>query len=652
MPHGTPYIVHVFQVERWADDGAHYGYRRPKETGKLHDIAAAMGNSGISGGMLFLLSLLGLLHWVHAVPTLSANVSATARAPVQFAITLTQSDVYHDGFKRPGGILMNGQFPGPMLELRQGDDVEFTVWNLLPYATTVHFHGIDQLGTPWSDGVPGVSQKGIQPGEFFVYKWTATQYGSYFYHAHERSHIEDGLVGPIYIKPADSVERPFALISNDSNELEAMRKAEENTRPLVLSDWRHLPSEQVWQAEEATGLDAFCASSLLINGKGSVNCLSRATIDEFTSPALKQLLNGTQLTDMGCIPPTIVATQGPYPHNFSAIPPGLFSGCEPTEGSTEILTVDPHDGYVSWDLIGANSLLNIAFSIDEHPMYIYAVDGRYVEPQLVDAVTITNGRRFSVLVKLDKPAGDYTVRFVVNGLSQMMNGSAILTYVNAVKTQSGPSEPYINLVGSNATADVTFQNESAMVPFPVETPAQTADQTFILSLNHYNASYRWTLGNSSYPLSLEESQPLLFYPDSPAAYNDLTIRTKNGTWVDFIFNVTGPVQPPHPIHKHSNKFFLLGSGEGAWTYASVSEAMQHIPHSLNLKNPPLLDTSYTPAAATGPTWMAIRYQVTNPGAFLMHCHIQVHQSGGMALAILDGVDAWPTIPLEYQLHSL
>jgi len=149
--------------------------------------------------------------------------------------------------------------------------------------------------------VPGLSQKGIQPGESFVYKWTATQYGSYFYHSHERSHIADGLFGPIYIKPADFVERPFALISNDSNELEAMRKAEENTKPLVLSDWRHLPSEKVWEAEEATGLDAFCANSLLINGKGSVNCLSRATIDEFTSPALKLLLNGSQLTDMGCV---------------------------------------------------------------------------------------------------------------------------------------------------------------------------------------------------------------------------------------------------------------------------------------------------------------------------------------------------------------
>ncbi|GAD99533.1 laccase-1 [Paecilomyces variotii No. 5] len=613
-----------------------------------------MGNSNIPGGMLFLLSLLGLLRLVQAAPALSADVCAagnSTKAPVKFAITLTESDVYHDGFKRQGGILMNGQFPGPLLELYQGDEVEFTVWNLLPYSTTVHFHGIDQLGTPWSDGVPGLSQRGIKPGQSFVYKWKANQYGSYFYHAHEKGQIEDGLYGPIHIKPADSVERPFSLISNDSDELEVMRKAEDNTKPIILSDWRHLPSQKVWDAEEATGLDAYCANSLLINGKGSVNCLPRETINEFTSAAVKQVLNGSQLTDMGCIPPTVSVIQGPFPHNFSAIPSGLYSGCESTEGSTEVLTVDPHDGYASWDLIGAANQLHMAFSIDEHPMYVYAVDGRYIEPQLVDVVTVTNGRRLSILVKLDKPAGDYTVRSVADGLNQMMNASATLTYINTVKTQSGPSKPYINLVASNATADVTFQNESTIVPFPVETPAESVDQTFILNLNHYNASYRWTLGNSSYPLSLEESQPLLFYPDSPAAYNDLTIRTKNGTWVDLIFNVTGPLQGPHPIHKHSTKFFMLGSGDGAWTYASVAEAAQHIPQSLNFKNPPLLDTTATPAAASGPSWLAIRYQVVNPGAFLVHCHIQVHLSGGMALAILDGVDAWPTIPEEYQLAS-
>lgn len=131
-----------------------------------------------------------------------------------------------------------------------------------------------------------------------MYRWTAFQYGSYFYHAHEKLHIEDGLYGGIYIRPDDSVERPFKLITNDTKELAAIQEAEENTEPLVLSDWRHLPSQKIWDAEEATGLDAYCANSILINGKGSVDCLSRATIDQYTSATQKLVLNGSQLTDM------------------------------------------------------------------------------------------------------------------------------------------------------------------------------------------------------------------------------------------------------------------------------------------------------------------------------------------------------------------
>ena len=43
---------------------------------------------------------------------------------------------------------------------------------------------IRQLGTPWSDGVPGVSQRPIASGGSFTYKWTATQFGSYWYIHH------------------------------------------------------------------------------------------------------------------------------------------------------------------------------------------------------------------------------------------------------------------------------------------------------------------------------------------------------------------------------------------------------------------------------------------------------------------------------------
>jgi len=80
--------------------------------------------------------------------------------------------------------------------------------------------------------------------------------------------------------------------------------------------------------------------------------------------------------------------------------------------------------------------------------------------------------------------------------------------------------------------------------------------------------------------------------------------------------------------------------------------MQHIPESFNFKAPQIRDTFNTPAAETGPTWLAIRYQVVNPGPFLLHCHLQVHLSGGMAIALLDGVDKWPVVPEGYRLPVL
>lgn len=45
--------------------------------------------------------------------------------------------------------------------------------------------------------------------------------------------------------------------------------------------------------------------------------------------------------------------------------------------------------------------------------------------------------------------------------------------------------------------------------------------------------------------------------------------------------------------------------------------------------------------------MVLRYQVVNPGAFLLHCHVQTHVAGGMVVAMLDGVDEWPEVPEEY-----
>ncbi|KAJ5625101.1 hypothetical protein N7510_001410 [Penicillium lagena] len=594
----------------------------------------------ISFGSWFLIVAVCLARWASA-------------ATRYFAITLTWENRTVAGITRPM-IHTNGQFPAPRLSLNQGDSVEFYVQNDCPFSVTVHFHeilttGIEQRGTPWSDGTPGVSQRPIEQGSSFLYQWTADQYGAYFYHAHHRGQIDDGLYGPIYITPASSVERPFDLISNSSTDLKAMLEAEKNTSPIMLSDWKRYTSEQIWSAEEASGVDALCANALLINGMGSVTCFSQAEIASFVNKTgLQPFLGNETLTDLGCFPPDLVAAQGAYPHNYSALLPGMFYGCVPTEASHALFNVNPAAQYVSWDLTSSAGVLEMIFSVDEHEMYVYAIDGRYIEPQLADAVIVPNANRYSVMIPLNKPAGDYTIRVASASANQILNVTATMHYEAANKLHR-PSNPWITPAGINATEETILFDESQVVPFPVIVPSTDVAATFILNIAQTNASYVWKMAHQSFNIEYEESQPLLFNQSSIPS--DLYIRTKNNTWIDFILQVTTLGQPRHPIHKHSNKHFVIGQGNGTFNYSSVAEAMQFIPDSFNLKTPQYRDTSPTPLPLNEPTWLAIRYQVVNPGAFLMHCHIQMHQSGGMVLAILDGVDHWPVIPLEYRLDE-
>jgi FtsP/CotA-like multicopper oxidase with cupredoxin domain len=57
-----------------------------------------------------------------------------------------------------------------------------------------------QKGTPWADGVSGLSQWAIKPGRAYRYKWKATERGTYWYHSHDKDRIMDGLYGAIQIR--------------------------------------------------------------------------------------------------------------------------------------------------------------------------------------------------------------------------------------------------------------------------------------------------------------------------------------------------------------------------------------------------------------------------------------------------------------------
>lgn len=107
-----------------------------------------------------------------------------------------------DGYEK-SMILVNGQSPGPLIEANIGDTIRVVVNNQMSAeSTTIHWHGIDQRNTTWMDGVAGVSQCGIPPGESFTYEFELSgQRGTFWYHSHLTIQYVDGLYGPLVSLP-------------------------------------------------------------------------------------------------------------------------------------------------------------------------------------------------------------------------------------------------------------------------------------------------------------------------------------------------------------------------------------------------------------------------------------------------------------------
>jgi FtsP/CotA-like multicopper oxidase with cupredoxin domain len=342
-------------------------------------------------------------------------------------------------------------------------------------------------------------------------------------------------------------------------------------------------------------------------------------------------------------------TQGNFQPTYpEKVPEGLAAGCKATSGSQEVFHASSTERWAAFNFISAASNKAIVIAIDQHPMWVYAVDGVFVEPQQVDTLFVYNGERYSVLVALDQTPGDYTIRIANNLPDQLVSGYGTLSYVNGNKKTN--STPTINYGGVATLPGARALQTAVLSPLAAPPVAQAADATYVLEMGRYQANWRWTMTNeSSYlPETNNSGTPLLQLTD-PAAYakahSDHIIATRNGSWVDLVvvsgIGPSNPAQPPHPIHKHGNKGYVIGGGNGMFNWSSVAEAQKAQPEAFNLVNPPYRDGFVTPPVLFAPAWVAFRYYVDNPGAWLLHCHIQTHLVGGMALAVLDGVDQWP-----------
>lgn len=113
----------------------------------------------------------------------------------------------------------NGQTPGPTIEAVEGDRVRILVTNRLPEHTTIHWHGI--LLPNGMDGVGGLTQPHIDPGETWAYEFTLRQHGTFMYHPHadEMVQIAFGMMGFFIIHPKGGegprVDREFAIMLHE-----------------------------------------------------------------------------------------------------------------------------------------------------------------------------------------------------------------------------------------------------------------------------------------------------------------------------------------------------------------------------------------------------------------------------------------------------
>ncbi|MBS1905410.1 MAG: multicopper oxidase family protein [Actinobacteria bacterium] len=146
-----------------------------------------------------------------SVETLTADPHRAA--DVRVRLTARREHIRIRGGRTVDGFTVNGASPGPVLRARQGQLVEVELVNeTVSDGATLHWHGVEVPCA--ADGVAGVTQNAVRPGETFLYRFVATHPGTYWYHSHQVSHeqVVGGLLGAVVI---ESDADPAPMVTTD-----------------------------------------------------------------------------------------------------------------------------------------------------------------------------------------------------------------------------------------------------------------------------------------------------------------------------------------------------------------------------------------------------------------------------------------------------
>ncbi|MGA7616440.1 MAG: copper resistance system multicopper oxidase [Thermoanaerobaculia bacterium] len=310
-----------------------------------------------------------------ALPSFARQAFAAATADgspavlrgTEFALTISETPVNFTGKPRMATTI-NGSLPGPTLRWREGDTVTIRVTNRMAVSTSVHWHGI--LLPYQMDGVPGISYKGIAPGETFVYRFKVKQSGTYWYHSHSMLQEQTGLYGAIIVDPIDKdpihADRDYVVQFSDWSDEDPMRLLE---KLKMQSDY--------FNFNEPTAPEFF-------------RDVSRTSL----SNALQQRKMWNQMR----MSPSDLADVSGYTYTY------LMNGNTPNRNWTGLFKPGER---VRLRLINSGAMSFFDVRIPGLKMTVVQSDGQNVEPVTVDELRIGVAETYDVIVT---PADDvYTI---------------------------------------------------------------------------------------------------------------------------------------------------------------------------------------------------------------------------------------------------
>ncbi|KAG2558956.1 hypothetical protein PVAP13_8NG321156 [Panicum virgatum] len=524
--------------------------------------------------------------------------------------------------------LVNGQFPGPAIEVTDGDSVTVHVVNKSPYDLTIHWHGVKQRLNCWADGVPMITQCPILPNHNFTYKFNvAGQEGTLWWHAHV-AFLQATVHGALVIRPRHGASSyPFPKPHKEI--------------PIILGEWWQMDLERAdWGI--AHGVDLYFGAST-INGKlGDLYNCSGSIEDGYVldvEPGKTYLL---RVINAALFAEYYLKIAG---HKFTVV---ASDANYVTPYTTDVIAIAPGE------------TMDALVVADAAPgrYYMVALPNQSPEPDPQSPVLITRG--VVQYRRVQAPAGYIPVSPEMPDQDDLMpsfhfhaNLTGFLHHPHQrtpVPTQVD-ERLFITLgLGTVCRRGHSCKRSQSNETFTVATMnnisfQQPAVATPLLKLHYHNTNRMDMLLQElpdKAPRVFNYTDPALIPPGpkeaklEPTSKAALARRFRHGTVVEVVFQGTALLQSEsNPMHLHGHDVFVLAQGEG--NYDAARDVARY-----NLVNPAIKNTVHVPRLG----WVAIRFVADNPGIWYMHCHFGFHLTMGMvALFIVeDGLTTDTSLP--------